>query len=47
MNIRNFPRSTSPNTNRLSTTLDYYVKTTTDLLYDVPLPEETGFRRAG
>ena len=28
---------------RFTTTLDYYVKTTKDLLYQVPLPEETGF----
>ncbi len=28
---------------RLDITADYYEKTTDDLLYDVPLPEETGF----
>ena len=31
---------------RITTTLDYYVKTTKDLLYRVPLPEETGFEEA-
>ncbi|MGB3799227.1 MAG: TonB-dependent receptor [Lewinella sp.] len=31
---------------RITTTLDYYVKTTKDLLYYVPLPEETGFEGA-
>ncbi|MBB4079250.1 TonB-linked SusC/RagA family outer membrane protein [Lewinella aquimaris] len=28
---------------RFTTTLDFYTKTTDDLLYEVPLPEETGF----
>lgn len=28
---------------RAAATLDFYTKTTDDLLYDVPLPEETGF----
>jgi TonB-dependent starch-binding outer membrane protein SusC len=30
--------------NRLSIMIDFWDKTTKDLLYDVPLPEETGFR---
>ena len=29
--------------NRLSFSTDYYVKTTTDLLMDIPVPQETGF----